>query len=123
MYANFRSPRFVRAKLQAALSTARRRRLGRILAPEAFVQANVEQAESSAFSIAIEDGSGDWTTTVSISPALAELTFDGTDLAGTLPAVSAPQVHNVSVRRRNGHGVSYSVFQLTILNTEQSGGR
>jgi hypothetical protein len=121
MFGSLGSPRRVRARLHAALFHAREQRRGRLLAPPASTQGDVDHAENSPFSLTLEDGSGDWVTTVQISPELPQLSFDGADLAGTLPSVSEPTDHVVSVRRRNGYGVSYATFTLTILNTEQGG--
>lgn len=105
-----------KAKLQARLYHARQRRLALLLGPPAFSIADQSVNEGASASITVASASDAWTTTVSFSPALPELSFDGADIVGTAPAVDTDTDYVVSVRRSNGHAVSYGTFILTIAN-------
>jgi len=120
MYASFRSPARVRAKLQAALFHARQKRVARLALPALLVQEDLTQNENTAFSLELEDGTGDWTTSVAIDPAMPQLTFDGRDLAGTLPLVDRSTAYLVTVSRTNRYGTRATTFRLTVLNVQQS---
>lgn len=87
-----------------------------ILGPESFSLADQNVNEGAAVSITVADDADTWTTAVSFSPALPELSLVGNDIVGTAPAVASDTDYVVSVRRANGYAVSYGTFTLTIAN-------
>jgi len=93
-----------------------------LFAPSPFSSSGFTFDEGAAINIQLVPSDATFTTTVSISPALAGVNLVGANLEGTAPEVTGDNVANpsdtytVAVTRTNTYGSSTGTFDLIINN-------